>query len=400
VLIGSCLLLGMLAFLGSALGPLPVWPAGLLVWLGGLLGFPRADAATRRLSLVLLAAGLVALTVAAGRGGEIEPVADLTRMATINLPIVGLFLGVAFLSLVGTPSGPADAGAKVVGATHGAHAAATRDAAENRSRLKPLPQQADRSSGTNASAESGLRPQGGLWSTLAAIHLVGAVINLSMTAMSGDRMSRERGLGRREAIVLARGHCAAAFWSPFFVAAAVAHTYAPEADAAITVPLGIIGALLALLLTGLDARRALTAEERATPFVGIVPDRHALVLTGALLAAALGLKMVLADVPMVVVVTAVTPPLALLLMPASARPGALGRLLGGTLPATIGQVVLFLAAGVFAFGIARTIRNAIRGAVGSANGSFDAGGQRISASTSSQNPSSRRERLRRSSVRP
>jgi hypothetical protein len=361
VLIGSCLLLGMLAFLGSALGPLPVWPAGLLVWLGGVLGFPRADSATRRLSLVLLAAGLIALTVAAGRGAEIDPVADLTRMTTINLPIVGLFLGVAFLSLVGTPSKDVpDARTKAVGAASAANSSQLESASQRsdsrpRADHEPLPQEADRSSAANSRSDHEPLRQGGLWSTLAAIHLVGAVINLSMTAMSGDRMARGGGLGRREAIVLARGHCAAAFWSPFFVAAAVAHTYAPQADASITVPLGIIGALLALLLTGLDARRALTAAERATPFVGIVPDRHALVLTGALLAAALGLKMVLADVPMVVVVTAVTPPLALLLMPARARPGAFGRLLGSTLPATIGQVVLFLAAGVFAFGISRLL---------------------------------------------
>lgn len=308
-LIGACLLAGMIAFLASALGPLAAWPAGVLVWAGALLGFPRADAATRRLSMALVAAGTAALLIAHLAGVSLDPVPTLERLLTINLPIVGLFVGVAFLSLAGAVTDEADP------------AAAPPRAA-------------------------------GLWSTLAAVHLVGAVINLSMTALAGDRMARGGRLGRREAIVLARGHCAAAFWSPFFVAAAVAHTYAPGADPALTVPLGVAGAVLALAATAVDVRRARSPEERTTPFVGIVPDRRALLLTGLLLASALGLQLVLGDVPMVVVVTAVTPPIALLMMPSAARRGATGRLLGGTLPATVGQVVLFLAAGVFAHGIA------------------------------------------------
>ncbi|MEE4302098.1 MAG: hypothetical protein V2J24_21850 [Pseudomonadales bacterium] len=309
--IGALLLAGMAAFLASAFGLLPAWPAGVLVWAGALLGCGRVDAATRRLSLALAVAGGAALLAAWWADVPVAATPTLERLLTINLPIVGLFVGVAFLSLAG---------------------------------------------GTRAVDEEGAPPApartAGLFPTLAAVHLVGAVINLSMTALAGDRLARNGRLGRREAIVLARGHCAAAFWSPFFVAAAVAHTYAPGADPALTVPLGVTGALLALTATAVDVRRSRSDEERATPFVGIVPDRHALALTGLLLASALGLQLVLNDLPMVIVVTAVTPPIALAMMPRGARDGAARRLLGSTLPATTGQVLLFLAAGVFAHGIA------------------------------------------------
>lgn len=316
MLIGSLMLFALLAFLASVFAGAPEWPAAAAIWLAALLGWRLVDAMTLRLSLILLALGGAAVGFAAQRGGE----TDLLAMLVINLPIIGLFLGVAFLSLVGASQPSSGAG----------------DAAERRA----------------------TGPQGNLWTTLGAVHLIGAVINLSMTAMSGDRMARDGGLGRREAIVLARAHCAAAFWSPFFVAAAVVHTYAPGAAASVTVPLGIIGALAALLLTARDVRRPVDATEAATPFIGIVPETRALVLTGALLIAALGLNALLGDVPMVIVVTAVTPPLALLFMPAAARAGAFERLLRTTLPASIGQVVLFLAAGVFATGIASLLSGA------------------------------------------
>lgn len=309
--IGALLLAGMCAFLASAFGLLPAWPAGVLVWAGALTGWLRVDAATRRLSLALAVAGAAALLTAWWTGASLAPLPTLERLLTINLPIVGLFVGVAFLSLAGGTAGG------------------------ERDGMDPAPARS-----------------GGLFSTLAAVHLVGAVINLSMTALAGDRMARDGRLGRREAIVLARGHCAAAFWSPFFVAAAVAHTYAPGADPALTVPLGIVGALLALAATAADVRRSRDDEERATPFFGIVPDRRALTLTGLLLASALGLKLLLSDLPMVIVVTAVTPPIALAMMPRSERDGVTRRLLGSTLPTTTGQVLLFLAAGVFAHGLA------------------------------------------------
>ncbi len=305
MLLGALKLAALAAFLASVFGGVPRAPAVVLIWLAGIIAFAQVDAATRRLTVGLLLAGAVATVWAVSSGARFDPVA----MGGINLPIIALFLGVAFLSLVGGNVAPA--------------------------------------STTEISRPSA----GGLWRTMGAIHLIGAVINMSMVAIAGDRMARDGRLGRREAVLLARSYCAAAFWSPFFVAAAVAHTYAPDSRASLYIPLGLVGALCAFALTAREVRRL----EPDAPLPTFTPDRSALLLTAALLAAALGLKALLPAMPMVVIVAAVTPPLALLLMPREPARAVLERLLGSTLPATASQVVLFLAAGVFAYGVSSLI---------------------------------------------
>lgn len=309
MVLGTLLLAALLAFLASAFTPLPQGPAVVLIWLAGILAYRAVDGPTRRLALALLLAGAAATGGGVLLGSGFDPVA----MGGINLPIIALFLGVAFLSLVGAEA-PAPVSA-------------------------PVPAR-----------------RGGLWRTMAAIHLIGAVINMSMVAIAGDRLARDGSLGRREAVLLARVYCAAAFWSPFFVAAAVVHTYAPEAEASVYLPLGVLGALAAFALTAREVRR-LSAEQALPDFR---PDAAAWRLTLALLGAALLLDRLLPALPMVVIVAAVTPPLALLLMPHDDPGGSGRRLLGSTLPATASQVVLFLAAGVFAYGIASFIPPALK----------------------------------------
>jgi hypothetical protein len=298
--LGLLLLAGLVAFVAHVVAGCTPGVAAALLWVAALLGAPRVDRVTRGLALVLVLAGLGLGLAAAERGAAPE----LLRLATVNLPIVTLFLSVAFLGLV-------------------------RPDTET-----PAPAPRD----------------GGLWTTLLSVHLVGAVINLAMAAIAGDRMARDGRLAVPDAAALARSYCAAAFWSPFFVAAAVAHTYAPGADPRLTLPLGLAGAAAALALTARDARRS-----RAADFPGFAPDAASIRLTVLLLAVVLAVKGLRPELPMVVVVTVVTPPVALLLLPARSRPGAPGRLLERTLPATLAQVLLFLAAGVFAEGAAALI---------------------------------------------
>jgi hypothetical protein len=51
----------------------------------------------------------------------------------------------------------------------------------------------------------------GLWSTMASLNLLGAVINLSVLFIIGDRLERNGTLERRQVMVLSRIFCAAAF---------------------------------------------------------------------------------------------------------------------------------------------------------------------------------------------
>lgn len=306
VRLGSLLLAALLAFLLSAFTPLSRAPAVVLIWMAGILAFAQVDAATRRLTLMLLFAGVLATAGSLLLGARF----DALTMGGINLPIIALFLGVAFLSLIA----PA----------------------------VPVP-------------ESASPHRGGLWRTMTAIHLIGAVINMSMVAIAGDRLARDGTLARREAILLARSYCAAAFWSPFFVAAAVVHTYAPDARASFYLPLGVVAAICAFALTAREVARI----DPETPLPVFRPDRSAWQLTLALLGAALLLKAMLPALPMVIIVAAVTPPLALLLMPRNDLAASARQLVSTTLPATASQVVLFLAAGVFAYGVSRLIPPAL-----------------------------------------
>lgn len=300
------MLAAFIAFLASVYSPLGPGPAALLITLASVLAWFRIDQASRRLVAGLSLAGILSTVGAVRQGGEL----DLVAMAAINLPIISLFLGVAFLSLIGEAVG--------------------------------------------GRVESG---RGGFLKTIASIHFIGAIINMSMVAIAGDRMARNGTLGRREAILLARCYTAAAFWSPFFVAAAVAHTYAPEAQSRIFIPLGIAGAVMACVLTAWEVRRL--APDQPVPVFS--PDRNAIILTTALLVAALALKAVMPDVAMVIIVATVTPPLALILMPRRAPSEAASQLLRSTLPATASQVALFFAAGLFAQGMSGLIGMQLEG---------------------------------------
>jgi hypothetical protein len=301
--VGWLLLLTLLAFLGASYGPLSPYPAAALAWAAGLLVLPRVDRGTRRVAGVLLLLGVGCAALAWRQGFGFPGTTGMGRAFTINLPILALFLGVAFLGL--------------------------------------LPAEASRSTARGT----------GLLGLLLSVHLVGAVINLAAAALVGDSFARDRRkaprLTRAEALAITRPYCAAAFWSPFFVATAVAQTYAPAAKASVTLPLGFLAALGALVITYITLRREGAGAHLGSFQLG----RRALGLTAVLLLAVLGGKAIYPDVSVVIMVATLAPPLAFLSLPRFAWAGAARALLAEKLPATAAQHVLFLAAGVFAFGV-------------------------------------------------
>lgn len=301
IFIGPLLLIALVTFIAHRLAGLSVWPAVAGAWLAAVLAWPRIDRPMRRLAGVLLAAGaglLVAVHMAD------RPPALETALAA-NLPIVALLLGVSFLSLVGE---------SMTG-----HEAVQRERAS-------------------------------VWRTMAHVHLIGAVINLSMVTIVGDRIARRGRLDRAQTIALVRSYSAAAFWSPFFVAAAVAATYAPGASPALTIPLGIITALIAIRLTGAEVDRLDNGA-----FTGYQPDRIAAFLSVSLLVSVLAVHAFVASLSIIVIVAMLSPLFALALMPRRDVGSRLASMVTRTLPSMSSQVVLFLAAGAFAQGIAAAL---------------------------------------------
>lgn len=286
-------LLNLLAlYLGAS-----VWPAALAAWGASLLTWPFLVGAARRQALALYGAALLLGLFAWSQGASFKAAQWLLP----NINMLTMFAAVSTLNLA---SGGLAAGSE---------------------------------------AWSGRK---GLWSTMASLNLLGAVINLSVLFIIGDRLERGGTLERSQVMVLSRIFNVAAFWSPFFVAMAVALTYAPGLTLSAILPFGILGALAAMGITAWQVER-LGMEG----FSGFPLHARSLALPVALAIAVLLVKQLWPSLSILAIIALMAPLLALLFMPPQGRGAALKRQVRERFPAIGGQLVLFLGAGLLAAGI-------------------------------------------------
>lgn len=295
------------ALSGTGYGP-PIWWAGVAAWLAASLLWSQLTSAQRRLAILLVGVGLVAAVATLTRGGQLV----WTGLLTQNTALLGMLAAVSFLQLLG--------------------------ASEEGSEELPKGKLA-------------------LWRTAVGVHLLGAVINLSALFIMADRI-RSNGKPRIEQLaLLSRAYLAAALWSPFFAATAVALTYAPGAN-----PFGLMaaGVTLAALLICLAARDIIrSSRDCAENFVGYPMHFDALAIP-ALLAALVGIGhwifsgwtmlSVISLASFVVVVFTTTYCQGPLRACRSVVEHANVRL-----PNMAGELILFLAAGCFASGLSSLI---------------------------------------------
>lgn len=292
------LILGMwlLNLLHLYLGLSP-WPAAIAAWGASLLTWPWLVGAAKRQALALYGAALLLLIFSWWQGASLA--AGDWLLPNINM--LTMFAAVSTLNL----------------ATSGLL--------------------------TGTTSWTGRK---GLWSTMASLNLLGAVINLSVLFIIGDRLERNGTLERRQVMVLSRIFCAAAFWSPFFVAMAVALTYAPGLQLSHILPFGILAALLAMGLTAWQVERLGVAD-----FAGYPLRLQTLGLPVTLALLVLLIKQMWPQLGILAVIALVAPLLVLLFMPRVGRKAALKRQVVERFPAIGGQLVLFLGAGLLAAGI-------------------------------------------------
>jgi hypothetical protein len=193
---------------GSIVVPSLTLAAGVAALLGGAVGLTLVRGAPRVIAFVLTAAGVAALSIALANG--LAP--TLPEALAVNQDLVGMLAGVSFL------------------------------------RLLPLAREATRTR---------LSGRAAVTRTALVVHTLGAVINISAVALVGDRLARSAPLRMADGMLLTRAYATGAFWSPFWVAAAAAISFAPGADARITIGLGLLVAIAVLLLSMLDVYRAL-----------------------------------------------------------------------------------------------------------------------------------------------
>lgn len=308
-LAGSLILFAMLAMTAGLLAlPVSSAVAGAGYWSAALLLWPDLSRRNRLQAQVLLLVGGICLAISAWLGADIST----ARLLSGNTGLLSMLVAVSFLSLVSRPNG------------------------EQEDRLP--------------------RGKGAVVSTLGAVHLFGSVINLSSVFIIGDRLARRSSVSREQAIVLIRGFTAAAFWSPFFGAMAVALSVAPDARLSTLWLVSMPLALLAMSLTFYQLWRPSSRKEGRAPisdFVGYPLHLGGIRLPALLAIAVLVLHQLWPALSILAVITLLAPVFSVSVLAADKRSPLAGvrQLTTGRLPQMGNELALFLAAGVLAYGL-------------------------------------------------
>ncbi|MDC8832429.1 hypothetical protein [Alteromonas gilva] len=286
--------------LASQLMAVAGWLSGsvavVLAWLTMAAMLPTLNRSARKQSLSLFVLGLAGLVV----GIALQVDIDWQAVFAANVPLLTMFVAISFLSLTNAPD--ADA---------------------------PLPR------GNRAAVI-----------TTIGTNLLGAVINLSVVLVFGDRLRRQGTLSNAQQIALTRCFTAAAWWSPFFIATGVALMYAPGMTWTATIIPGVVMTILAIGYTLLDIRRRDPAQ-----FEGYPLQAESLVIPILMAASVLLLHHYFPDVSIIVLISILSVLGSLLFMRERPRGPVIRHFIEHRLLSAGAQFALFLAAGVFSAGI-------------------------------------------------
>ena len=292
---------------GVGLG-VPRGVPGAAFWLAGVLLASRVSGLQRTQTLAMFAVGLAGLLYAWLSGGSPQ----LDKALSTNQALLAMLTAVSFLRLISLPG--VDAG------------------------------------------EADPRGRAALWRTLFGVHLFGSVINLSAVMILGDRQSRRAPMTPLQAAVLSRGFALASHWSPFFAAMGIALSNAPGAQLLTLSSVGLPLAAVGLLLAGWQLSR----WPDAPAFVGYPMHFGALWIPGLLATLVMTAHALLPAIPILSLISATALGLTLVVLLVRHRADATPRFVAQVhngLPRMSGELVLFLAAGVLAAGIASAVQS-------------------------------------------
>lgn len=287
--------------------------AGAVAWAAGLTMLPGLGVRQRRVVGALGLLGVLAILASAARGHA----PDWVMMLSANQMLISLLVSVSFLRLVASPR-----------AGFRSPKLAGHDSAR--------------------AASHGRRA---VWRSMLGIHLLGAVINISVLDIVGERIVRNGENYEARVLLISRAFSSAGFWSPFWGAAAAVFTYAPRARLSIMLLVGGVAALCGLAVSSVTVIRSLGAELRR--FEGYPFSADAVAVPVSLVAAVLGVHVALPNAPVAAVIMICSLAITLLVllrrgprgMAAALRSHAVTRL-----PRMDRELTLFLAAGILAAG--------------------------------------------------
>ena len=288
-------------YLLTTVTPISIIVPALFGWSAVLVCWPQLGKTAKQQTLLLLSAGVIMISVAVSKGTAVDWLAMISR----NIPLVTMLGTVSFLSLA-----------------------------------NPTEQQSELPHGRK-----------GITSTILTCHLLGAVINLSIIFVVGDRLMRSGRLTPAQIQLSMRSFSTAAFWSPFFVATGVALTYAPGTEWQKTVVPGLILTLPMFLITFYDAYRL-----EKDQFEGYPLTFESLIMPIFLAVFVLIGHWAVPGISILTLISFLAPVGAQIFMKTRPRGQQTVRFISERLPNTSSQYALFLVAGVFSTGIAAIIQ--------------------------------------------
>ena len=285
------------------------WLAGGSAWLATLILIRRATLFLRIQVGILLGIGLVMILFAQNRGAVVDPL----LAASTNTGLLSMIAAVGFLRLVALP---------------------------HTGEIRRLPV------GRRAYLQ-----------TLASIGVFSSVINISAPILISDRIHRERPLDRFTIQSIIRVFCSMSNWSPFFGAMAAVLAYVGGARLDLIILACLPFSLLCAALVYLEA--LLRFPDRMAGFVGYPLEREALLVPAVLLLFVAVSANAFPDTSILILISLCALSVSALLLMVRHGPSGMARQLKDHtlthLPRMVGELSLFLSAGVFAVGMAALI---------------------------------------------
>ncbi len=293
---GWVILSTLVFYLLSVLVPFLLTVPTLLAWLVPLLMWRVLGKNACNQALLLLLTGFLAIIFSATQGVFL----GWKQIFATNLPLLAMFGAVSFLTLI------------------------------------------------NPGIEDPALPKGKRSVVITAFgtHLLGAVINLSVLFVFGDRLQKNGTLSRVQMIILARSFCAAVWWSPFFIGTGVALTYAPGMCWQETL---IPGAIMSVIAIGYSIIEV--CYFRRTEFSGYPLKTESMVVPVFLAAVVICVHHFWPDVRILTLICLISPAGAFVFMKGRPRLATLYDFIDNRVTSVSSQFALFLAAGVFSTGI-------------------------------------------------
>ena len=268
----------------------------LLAWMVPILMWRSLGKSALQQTFLLLSAGFGAILFSASHGIFL----GWGQIFNVNLPLLAMFVAVAFLTL------------------------------------------------TNQTYEDQSLPQGkgAVVTTALGTHFLGAVINLSVLFVFGDRLQKNGTLTRGQMIILARSFSAAAWWSPFFIATGVVLTYAPDMLWKQTLIPGIAMTGIAIIYSVVEV-----CWFRKKEFSGYPIRVESLMVPMFLAGVVILVHNFYPEMNILILICLVSPVGSLLFMRGRPRRVALKEFVQHRIISVNSQFALFLAAGVFSIGL-------------------------------------------------